>query len=164
MDAEPFPESLTMITLDAETPDNLLEFLVELSLSCGVLPPNGSLLRGVLQPAVCLIAVDQSQNVVSCAAASAFAHATHPQFGPQAWWGMLATHASRRGQRLALILGAKAILQMNTQFGFQDFMTGVEPGNAPSEAVCARLGLEPSDFAIVACADQKMLTSGRMTK
>ena len=44
------------------------------------------------------------------------------------------------------------------------FMTGVEPGNAPSEAVCAKMGLVDSDAAIIGCADPNSLASGRMTK
>lgn len=77
---------------------------------------------------------------------------------------MLATAPERRDQRLSLILGAHAVLQMEKLFGFGDFMTGVEPGNAPSESVCTKMGLSSGDTAIIGCADPQALASGRMTK
>ncbi len=158
------PEDLTMLRLDASTADGLLVSLAEMALGCGVLPPCGEVLRGLLRPAVCLVAVDRAMRVVSCAASSAFAHEDHPKHGGQAWWGMLATDPARRGQRLSVVLGAHALLEMETRFGFGDFMTGVEPGNAPSEAICARMGLSKGHSAIIGCADPRALASGRMTK
>jgi hypothetical protein len=158
------PEDVTMLRLDASSADGQLASLAEMALGCGVLPPCGEALRGLLRPAVCLVAVDRASRVVSCAASSAFAHENHPIYGGQAWWGMLATDPARRGQRLSLVLGAHALLDMETRFGFGDFMTGVEPGNAPSEAICARMGLSKGDSAIIVCADPRALASGRMTK
>lgn len=164
VEAFSIPNDLTMVPIDETTPRQLLISLAELSLDCGVLPPCGQLLRGALKPAVCLVAVDQKGRVMSCAAASAFADPKHTMLGKQAWWGMLATHPSRRGQRLALLLGAHAMLIMRSRYGYQDFMTGVEAGNTASEAVCGRLGLAPEGFAILSCADPNALPSGRMTK
>jgi hypothetical protein len=158
------PEDLTMLRLDASSADGQLASLAEMALGCGVLPPCGEVLRGLMRPAVCLVAVDRTAKVVSCAASSAYAHADHPRLGGQAWWGMLATDPARRGQRLSLVLGAHALLEMEARFGFGDFMTGVEPGNAPSEAICARLGLARGRAAIIGCTDPRALASGRMTK
>ena len=158
------PEDLTLVRLDAQTPHNILSSLADMSLTCGVLPLVGEALRGSLKPAICLAAIDQQANVVSCAAASNFAHANHPTLADQAWWGMLATHPNQRGRKLSLILGAHVIVEMERQFGIAKFMTGVEPGNAPSEAVCAKMGLVDSDAAIIGCADPNSLASGRMTK
>ena len=158
------PEDLTMLRLDASTADGQLASLAEMALGCGVLPLCGEVLRGLLRPSVCLVAIDRASKVVSCAASSAYAHEDHPKHGRQAWWGMLATDPMRRGQRLSLVLGAHALLEMETRFGFGDFMTGVEPGNAPSESVCARMGLSQGHFAIIGCADPRALASGRMTK
>jgi hypothetical protein len=158
------PEDVTMLRLDASTADGQLASLAEMALGCGVLPPCGEVLRGLLRPAVCLVAVDRALRVVSCAASSAFAHENHRTYGRQAWWGMLATDPARRGQRLSVVLGAHAVLEMEARFGFGDFMTGVEPGNAPSEAICARMGLSKGDFVIIGCTDPRALASGRMTK
>lgn len=79
------PEDLTMLRLDASTADGHLASLAEMALGCGVLPPCGEVLRGLLRPAVCLVAVDRASNVVSCAASSAYAHEDHPRLGGQAW-------------------------------------------------------------------------------
>ncbi|MBY0351014.1 N-acetyltransferase [Tabrizicola sp.] len=158
------PEDVTMLRLDASTPTGHLASLAGMALGCGVLPPCGEALRGLLRPAVCLVALDRRSNVVSCAAASAYVHADHPRYGGLAWWGMLATDQARRGQRLSVVLGAHALLDMATRFGFGDFMTGVEPGNAPSEAICARMGLSKGRSAIIGCTDPRALASGRMTK
>ncbi len=161
---QPLPDDLTLVRLDAETPPGLVASLAEMCLECGVLPTCGEVLRGLLIPAVCLAAVNSAGRVVSCAASATFAHPDHPILGGQAWWGMLATDPARRGQRLALILGAKVILAMEEGFGLHNFMTGVEAGNAPSEALCARLGLAPGGYAIVGASDPAALASGRMTK
>jgi hypothetical protein len=158
------PDDLTMIRLDATTPAAQLASLAGMALGCGVLPPCGAVLRGLLHPAVCLAAIDRNATVVSCAAASAYAHKDHPGQGGQAWWGMLATDPARRGQRLSVILGAQAMLEMEARYGFGNFMTGVEPGNAPSEAICARLGLTRAHAAIIGCTDPRALAGGRMTK
>lgn len=160
----PLPEDLTMIRLDESTPDHLMASMAQMALGCGVLPPCGEVLRGLFRPAVCLVAVDRDANVVACAASSVFAHPEHARYGNEAWWGMLATHPARRGHRLSLILGAHVLLDMATRFGFQAFMTGVEAGNAPSESICARIGLSRGACAIIACADPQVLASGRMTK
>lgn len=162
--AHSLPDDVTMLRLDASTSDGHLASLAEMALGCGVLPPCGEVLRGLLRPAVCLVAIDRALRVVSCAASSAYAHEDHPRHGRQAWWGMLATDPARRGQRLSLVLGAHALLEMETRFGFGDFMTGVEPENAPSEAICARMGLSRGHSAIIGCTDPRALASGRMTK
>lgn len=158
------PEDLTMVRLDAATPAKLLASLADMALGCGVLPLAGSALRGIHRRAICLAAVERAGRVVSVAAAAAFAHADHPVLAGQAWWGMLATHPDRRGQKLSLILGAETMLAMQADFGFTDFMTGVEPGNAASEAVCRRMGLKPGGFHVLGCADPQALSGGRMTK
>jgi hypothetical protein len=158
------PDDLELVRLDINSPTELLASLADMSLTCGVLPLVGEVLRGQLKKAICLVATDKSSKVVSCATSSSFAHPDHPSLADQAWWGMLATHPDQRGRKLALILGAHVIIEMEKQFGFKRFMTGVEPGNAPSEAVCAKMGLEPQDTAIIGCADPQTLSSGRMTK
>jgi RimJ/RimL family protein N-acetyltransferase len=76
---------------------------------------------------------------------------------------MLATDPERRGQKLALILGALAMQQMHQRFGFASFMTGVQPGNAPSEAVCRASGLQDRGRAILTVVDSAVLPGGKLT-
>lgn len=162
--AHAVPGDLEIHMLDKSTDTARMAAFAKMSLACGVLPPVGEVLRGLGTPALCLIVTDPSGRVVSCAASAAFAHADHPRLGRQAWWGMLATDPARRGQRLALILGAMVIEKMHDRFGFADFFTGVEPGNTGSEAVCARMGMQRTAFATIGCADPVTLGASRMTK
>lgn len=158
------PDDLVVHRLDGETPAEVMQSFADLALSCGVLPPSGKVLRGLADPATCLVAQDKAGRVVSCAGASSFVQPDHPELGGQAWWGMLATHPDRRGERLALILGALALLDMRDRFGICDFFTGVEPGNSASEAVCTRMGLTVDTAITLSCADPQSLKGGRMTK
>lgn len=48
--------------------------------------------------------------------------------------------------------------------GFTRFLTDVAPGNAPSHAVCARIGLVPEGRTTLGAADPALLPGGRMTK
>jgi len=84
----------------------------------------------------------------------------------RALWKMTppATHPGRRGDRLSLLLGAHALMEMHRRFGFTGAMTGVAPGNRASEAICRRMGLAPRGLSIVGMADPALLPGGRMTK
>lgn len=158
------PSDLTLVRLNRSTDPAVVASLAETALLSGVLPLCGEILRGIGHPAVCIGAIDASGTIVSCASSALLTHPGHPTLAGQAWWGMLATRNEWRGQRLALVLGAHAILEMEQRHGIRNFMTGVEPGNAPSEAVCSRMGLAIDGYAVVGCADPASLQSGRMTK
>ena len=163
LDDHALPPDIRVVSIDAETTDADLDKLAEVSLGCGVLPIAGSVLRGQTKPGVGLVALDAMGHPVSCAAAAGFAHPDDPKLGAQCWWGMLATNPDRRGQKLALILGAMAITQMHKRFGFASFMTGVQPGNAASEAVCRTSGLAPRGRVILTVVDAAALPGGKMT-
>ena len=77
---------------------------------------------------------------------------------------MLATHDTRRSESLSIILGAEVLIEMHERYGFTEFFTGVEAGNAPSEAVCTRMGLRNTSQSILSVADPSLLPGGRMTK
>jgi RimJ/RimL family protein N-acetyltransferase len=82
----------------------------------------------------------------------------------EVWWGMLATHPDRRGEKLALVLGAMAMIDLHDRFGITRFFTGVAPGNSASQAVCARMGLSVEPFSVLSLSDPAQLPGGRMTK
>lgn len=161
---QPFPHDLTLRLIDADSPVDHLAVLAEVSLRAGVLPIHGGVLRGCLRPGVGAVAIDAAGRPVSCAASAAFAHPDHPQHGDMAWWGMLATDPNRQGERLALILGAQVMLAMHRRFGLARFFTGVQPGNAPSEAVCRKTGLTEAPSVILTTVDPAVLDGGKMTK
>lgn len=53
---------------------------------------------------------------------------------------MLATREDHWGHRLAVVLGAIALLAKEPQYGIRQVFTGIREGNAPSEHLCAKLG------------------------
>lgn len=163
IDRHKLPDHLSVVRIDIDTKPEFLARLAELSLACSVLPPAGAALRGGDVRGLSLLAIDVDGRPVSCAAAASYLHVDH-SLSHQCWWGMLATHPDHRGQRLALILGAMAMLEARDLLGFKEVFTGVEPGNAASEAVCAKLGLRPEDRSVLGVADPSLVPGGRMTK
>ena len=158
------PSDLAVHRLGENTSPAIWRSFADMALGCGVLPPTGSALTGRMKPGVTLVAVTGDGRAVSCAAAVVALNPGHPDAGRESWWGMLATDSAWRGRRLSLILGAQVLATMARDHGFTRFFTGVEPGNAASEAVCARMGLERSPFDILGAADPSLVPGGRMTK
>jgi len=162
--ATPFPKGLSAVELGPESPNALFEGLAQLAAACGVMLPSMAVLRGTLRPGVCLVAVTENGACVSCAAGAAFAHGAHPTMGHEAWWGMLATAPPWRGRRLALLLGARTILSLRDKLPDCTIITGVQNGNAASEAVCAKLGLAPDGDQVATHVDPSALPSGKLTR
>lgn len=163
-DGGALPEELTLVWITPDLPQSARQAVADMALDCGVLPPSLEVLSGALKPGLACMAVDQTGRAVSCAAAASYLHPDHRDGQKTCWWGMLATRPERRGQRLSLLLGAIALTEMASRYRFSRFMTGVERGNAASEAVCARMGLTDSGHDILVVADPAQLPGGRMTK
>lgn len=160
----PLPADLTVVRIGPDTPNETLAQLAQVALSCGVLPPSGAVLRGILKPGLGLVALDRAGRGVACAGAASYLHPDHAEGRRQCWWGMLATLPERRGERLALSLGAMALIEMQERFGFTEVFTGIEPGNVSSETVCTKLGLTPEGNSALTIADAAQLPGGRLTK
>lgn len=77
---------------------------------------------------------------------------------------MLATRPDRKGERLALILGAIALREMQRRHGIERFFTGVTEGKTASEAVCRRSGFAPRGRSIISPVDPGVLQGGKLTK
>lgn len=137
------PDDLFVEETGPATPFEELQKIDTLTQKCDVLLPMGSFLRGQQKPSVFLYAKDAKGNVVGASAAAAQFHTSHPK-SKKVWWGMLATDESRRGEGIALLLGAMALRAINQKFGYKDCFTGIREGNKPSEALCAKLALAPS--------------------
>lgn len=157
------PSDLTVLRLDEDTPGSFIADTVTLMETCGVMPVPASFLRGKQGRGLCLVASDSEGKPVAVAT-SIF---MHPKASPHAktvFWGMLATRPDRRGQKIALILGAQAIVHMWEQEGARGFMTGVRQDNASSAALCNRLGVADTAWTYAVCVDPQTLGRKSVTK
>lgn len=158
------PSDLTVTRLGPDSPDADLDAMAEVALAEGVLPPPDTVLRGLARRSVVLVAREKATGrPVGCAASIENQHPAS-RFSDICFWGMLATHTDRRGEKIALVLGAQAMVAMNEENGFRRFMTGIRDDNAASTALCAKFGVERSDYVIVIGMDESAFSDGRVTK
>jgi GNAT superfamily N-acetyltransferase len=150
------PNNLTVIRLDATTPASLVKATVELCESCGISTMPGEVMRGGVLPGVNLVAVDASGAPVATAASYAM-HASGAPRATEAFWGVLATREDHRGQGLAGLLGATAIVHMWEEEGMRAFNTGIKAENLASQAACAKLGVENTEWITAFCFDDGRL-------
>ena len=161
--ARKLSDDLVVHATDADTSAEDLQGLDALTQRCEVLLPMASFLRGQDQPTVCLFAKDRDGRIVGASASVVQYHPDHPK-GQKAWWGMLSTHPDRRGEGIALIMGAMSLLAMHERFGTAHFMTGIREGNGPSEALCSKLGLRPTAQTFLIAIDAVVFGAARVTK
>ena len=159
----PLPADLRLERLSADSSAELVRATAELSVDCGVMPMPGRQMRGLANPGVCLVAVDASGAPVATGSSYRY---THPDsdYSEYAFWGVLATRPDRRGQKLAMILGANAIVRMWEEFGMRGFTTGIKVDNPASLAVCARQGVRPSGHKFVACTNPEHFGNQSITR
>ena len=157
------PGNLRVVALDAESPRALVSEVAELCQSCDVMPVPGPVMRGQDRPGVCLAALDRAGRAVATASSYALHHPASPHVR-DVFWGMLATREDRRGERIALILGAQAIVHMWERQGARGFMTGIRADNASSQALCNKLGVRATDWIYASCMDTELLGAASITK
>lgn len=162
LDTRALPADLRAGAVDANTAPAVLAGLDALTQGCGVLLPMGRFLRGKARPSAFVFAQDEAGRIVCAAGAVAHHHPRSDRAG-QVWWGMLSTATERRGAGLALILGAMAITAMADRHGYADLVTGIRPGNAPSEALCRKLGFAPTDAHDIIAIHPPTFAAGRLT-
>jgi len=152
------PQDLSVIRLDVATPKETVAATAELCVSCGVTPMPGEIMRGTVLKGATLVALDAQKAPV--ATASSFAmHAPDSPRATDAFWGVLATREDRRGQGLAALLGAMAIVHMWENEGMRGFNTGIKAENLASQAACSKLGVVNTDMVTAFCFDD-----GRMAE
>jgi hypothetical protein len=157
------PAGLEVCTVGAETSVADLNGLDSLTQSCDVLLPMGTFLRGFERPSVFLYARDPEGRVVGAAAAVAQFHGAHEKSGT-VWWGMLSTHLTRRGEGIALILGAMVLRDVRRKLGLAKCFTGIRAGNSPSEALCSKLALSRTGTVDLLAINPDSFRGGQMTK
>jgi hypothetical protein len=157
------PRDLSVRVIDKDTPRKLVRDVAELCQSCSVMPVAGSIMRGRVRDGVCLVATDQDGRPVATASSYLMHHPSSPR-AKDAFWGMLATREDRRGQRIALLLGAQAISYMWEHHGARGFITGVRADNASSRAICNKLGVRATDWIYAWCFDKDLFGGSSVTK
>jgi hypothetical protein len=157
------PVDLMACAIAADTPGEDLAKLDSLTQSCDVLLPMGAFLRGLERPSVFLYAKDPEGRVVGAAAAVAQFHEAHRK-NRMVWWGMLSTDAGRRGEGIALVLGAMVLRDVRHRLGFFECFTGIRAGNLPSEALCSKLALSRTDRVDLLAINPDSFGGGKMTK
>ena len=157
-------DDLEVTRLGAESSDDDIEAFAEIAVAGGVLPPPTSVMRGEIRRGAFLFARDKaSGRVVSCGAGIESFHPTSHR-SDHVFWGMLSTLPQWRGRKIALILGAQAMVTLFEDYGFSKFATGVRAGNAGSMALCAKLDMLPGKWCTFVGMDPSSLTSDRVTK
>lgn len=159
----PLPADLEVVAINADTSRELVARVAELCQSCDVSPLPGAAMRGGVRPGVCLAALDRKGEPVATGASFMSHHPESPR-AAHAFWGMLATRSDRRGEGIALLLGAMAIDHMWRNHGARSFITGVRAGNASSRALCEKLGVLPTQWIYAWCMDPSILGGQPVTK
>ncbi|WP_406646212.1 hypothetical protein QEZ52_19235 [Aliisedimentitalea scapharcae] len=157
------PAGLQLCAVTADTPDQTIHDICQMSVDAGVLPPSGSVMRGQGPKGVMLFVKTGDGQVVASGGGYMSYHPDSTRHD-EAFWGMLATHADWRGQRLACWVGAKTIQILANQFGARGFSSGVKADNPSSQAMCARLGIYQSDYLYVGATDPILMGTTAITR
>jgi hypothetical protein len=157
------PGDLSVSVLDADSPRGFVAEVAELCQSCEVMPVPGQIMRGVARPGINLVAMDAGGRPVASASSFVMQHPSGPH-PTDVFWGMLATRQDRRGEKIALVLGAMAIVHMWEHKGARGFMTGVRRDNASSQSLCNKLGVTDSDWIYAQCLDTDLLGNSSITR
>lgn len=163
LESHRLPNDLDIVAIDADTSRDLVARVARLCQSCDVNPIPGAVMRGKERPGICLAALDKAGEPVATGASFMSHHPSSPH-ATDAFWGMLATRPDRRGERIALLLGARAIVHMWNSHGARGFMTGVRAGNASSRSLCEKLGVMPTRWIYAWCMDPEVFGASPVTK
>lgn len=157
------PDDVELLRIGPDTPLNRLQEVADLVASVDMMLPMESFVRGQAVSSVYYAAIDRNGLPVAHASTTRSFHPDAPN-GEETHWGMLATADHRRGEGMALYLGALALTKLHREYGFTGFVTGIRAGNVPSEKLCGRLGFAPRGRSIVLAIDPTVIEGDQMTK
>ena len=157
------PEGYDMGEVEADTPDSIVTEFAAVAAEQGVMVPAAHVMRGHTCPAAAMYVTGPDGNIVAIAG-SVLGHHRDSPLATSAWWGMLCTHPAHRGKGLSKILGALTIKAMAARHGATSFYTGVRRDNAVSQAVCARLGVRRTDYAVLMALSPELSSGGPLTR
>ncbi len=163
LETHKLPEDISVERLGAETAPALISDFASMAGDCGVLVMAGRVMRGLDVPGVTLAGIDESGKVI----ASAWGYKCYHQqsgFADHAFWGGLTCHPDRRGQKIALVLGALSIVRLWEELQVRTVCTGIAPDNSASFALCEKLGVFPSDEIGLGVTDPEMFPGETLTK
>ncbi|CAM3535233.1 hypothetical protein [Thalassospira profundimaris] len=163
LDKYDLPSDLSIVALDKMSPNELVADVAALCQSCDVMPVPGAIMRGQGRRGINLVAIDASGAPIASASSFVMHHASGARPN-DVFWGMLATREDRRGEKIGLILGAKAIIHMWEKEAARGFMTGVRLDNPSSQALCDKLGVTDSDWIYASCINNEVLGRASVTK
>ena len=162
LESATLPEDLKMIRLGPETSPRLIEDVAALCNAEGVIAVPGAIMRGVAIPGVVFVAVDGLGAPVASASSHAMLAPHHPR-GNEVFWGALTTRPDRRGEGIALVLGARAIVHMWENEGARGFLTGVRQANTSSQNLCAKLAVHDTEWIMAQAIDAEVLGTTKHT-
>jgi len=157
------PQDLSLSALDRQSPRAFVAEVAELCQSCDVMPVPGPIMRGQALHGITFVASDEHGRPVASASSFVLHHPSSPH-ARDVFWGMLATREDRRGEKIALVIGAKTIVHMWEMEGARGFMTGVRKDNASSQALCNKLGVNDTEWIYAQCLDAGILGSSSLTR
>lgn len=146
-----------------DTPDAVIAEFSGVGAEQGVMVPAPHVMRGQTRPAAAMYVTGPDGKIVAIAG-SVLAHHRDSPLATSAWWGMLCTHPAHRGKGLSRFLGAMTIRAMATRHGATSFYTGVRHDNAVSQAVCTRLGVRRTEYAVLMALGPELAGSGPLTR
>lgn len=163
LEIHPMPGDITVERLTTDTTPSRVADFAKMATDCGVMVMSGRVMRGLDVPGITLGAFDPSGKAV----ASAWGYkcySAQDRYSDCAFWGGLSCREDRRGQKLALTMGALSIVQLWEDLQVREFCTGIVAGNAASYAVCEKLGILPSDEVGMGVTDPDMFQGESLTK
>ena len=157
-------DDIAVTRIGPDSSDDDLDAFAEVAGAGGVLPPPASVLRGRTRRSAVFLARERTSNrAISCAAGIENFHPKSAR-SDHVFWGMLSTLPDWRGRKIALILGARAMVSLYEDFGFSKFTTGVRADNAGSMALCAKLDMLGGKWCIHVGMDPAQFSGARVTK
>jgi GNAT superfamily N-acetyltransferase len=146
------PDGYDIHEISADTADVVIKELASVGADQGVMVPAAHVMRGATRRSIIMYVTAPDGHIVAIAG-SVLPHHRDSALAASAWWGMLCTHPDHRSRGLSKILGARAMLAMAKRHGATSFYTGIRRENAVSQAVCTRLGVCRTEYAVLMAMD-----------
>lgn len=163
LETHKLPEDISVERLTTDTDTSRIADFAAMTGKCGVLVMSGRVIRGLDVPGITLAGIDQSGKTVASAWGYKCYH-SQSEFSDYAFWGGLSCRKDRRGQKIALILGALSIVKLWEDMHVRGFCTGIAEDNAASFALCKKLGILPSNDIALGVTDPAMFKGATLTK